>query len=207
MNLARLRRYSRDHLAAWLPVLVMGCCALGTVWLVRNAPRFDLGAAAAPPPHEPDYRMQRFSVRGFDAAGQLRSELSGVSGAHYPDTDTLEVQAPRMRSYAEDGTVTDGEAQRGVTNHDGSRVQLYDDARVWRDAVRDANGHVTPPLEFQGDYLDALTQREQVSSDQPVKLLRGVDWFEGDTFDYDNKSGVAHLHGNVRGVIHPASGD
>lgn len=207
MNLTRLRRYARDHLAAWLPVLVMGCCALGTVWLVRNAPRFDLAGGGEPPPHEPDYRMQNFSVRGFDGAGVLRSELSGDSGRHYPDTDTLEVSEPRMRSHAEDGSVTDGEAQRGVSNHDGSRVQLYDDARIWREAVQDEHGRVTPPLEFQGDYLDALTDEEKVSSDQPVKLLRGGDWFVGDTFDYDNGSGVAHLRGNVTGVIQPARDD
>lgn len=205
LDLARWRRYGRDHLAAWLPVLVMAVCALGTFWLVRNAPRFDLGGAAAPPSHEPDYRMQRLSVRNFDAAGQLRSELKGDSGRHYPDTDTLEVDAPRMRSYGEDGTVTDGEARRGVSNHDGSRVQLHDAARIWREPVRDADGQLTPALEFRGDYLNALTRRERVDSDQPVKLMRGADWFVGDTFDYDNRTGVANLHGNVKGVIQPAA--
>lgn len=206
LDLARLRRYGRDHLAAWLPVLVMGGCALGTFWLVRNAPHFDLGAAAPPLSHEPDYRMQRFSVRNFDAEGQLRSELTGDSGTHYPDTDTLEVAEPRMRSYGENGEVTDGEARRGVANHDGSRVELFEEARIWRDPVQDAKGGATLPLEFQGDYLNALTRKEQVDSDQPVKLIRGVDWFVGDRFDYDNQTGVANLHGNVKGVIQPAGG-
>lgn len=205
LDLTRLRRYGRDHLVAWLPVLIVGVSALGTFWLVRNAPGLDLGGgAAAPPSHEPDYRMQQFSVRNFDAAGQLRSELRGDSGRHYPDTDTLEVDEPRMRSYGERGEITDGEARRGVSNHDGSRVQLYDGARVWRESVRDASGEATPPLEFRGDYLNALTQREQVDSDQPVRLTRGLDWFVGDTFDYDNQTGVAHLRGNVKGVIQPA---
>ncbi|MCK9517235.1 MAG: LPS export ABC transporter periplasmic protein LptC [Ottowia sp.] len=207
LDLARLRRYARDHLAAWLPVLVMAGFALGTFWLVRSAPRLNLGAAAAPPSHDPDYRMQHFSVRNFDADGQLSSELTGDSGTHYPDTDTLEVAEPRMRSYGENGEVTDGEARRGVANHDGSHIQLYDDARIWRDAWQDAEGNVMPPMEFQGEYLNALTRREQVDSDQPVKLIRGADWFVGDTFDYDNHSGVANLRGNVRGVIQPAAGD
>ena len=207
LDLARLRRYGRDQLVAWLPVLGMAVFALGSLWLVRNAPRFDLGAPAAPPTHEPDYQMQRFAVRNFDAAGQLRSELKGERGRHYPDTDTLEVDEPRMRSYGEDGAITDGEARRGVSNHDGSRVQLYDDARVWREPVSDAQGRLTPALEFRGEYLNALTQSEQVDSDQPVKLTRGADWFVGDTFDYDNQTGVANLHGNVKGVIQPAPGN
>ena len=36
-----------------------------------------------------------------------------------------------------------------------------------------------------------------------VELLRGVDRFTGDRFDYDEKSGIANLRGNVRGVIQP----
>lgn len=207
LDLARLRRYGRDQLAAWLPVLAMGVCALGTLWLVRNAPRLGTGTVAAPLSHEPDYRMERFSVRNFDAAGQLRSQLTGDRGRHYPDTDTLEVDEPRMRAYGEGGEVTDGEARRGVSNHDGSRVQLYDEARIWREAMQDASGKTVPPLEFRGDYLNALTQSEQVDSDQPVRLTRGADWFVGDTFDYDNQTGVANLHGNVKGVIQPAAGD
>lgn len=205
MKRIRLRRRAREQVLAWLPVLVMAACALGTVWLVRNAPRLDAGSAAAAPRHEPDYRMQQFSVRRFDAAGVLLSELRGIHGVHYPDTNTLEVQAPRMFAYDEGGAITHGRAQRGVSNHDGSQVQLYTDARIWRDAVQGADGRTTPALQFEGDYLNALTERAQLSSDQPVRLSRGADWFEGDRFDYDDTTGVANLRGHVRGMIAASS--
>lgn len=202
MNSARLWRYGKEQFFAWLPALMMGVFALGTAWLVRQTPSFNTAAPASPVRHEPDYQMQQFSVRSFDPAGKLKSELMGVEGHHFPDTDTLEVAQPRVRSFDAQGQLTTGSAQRGLSNGDGTDIQLYGQARVVREAAAAANGRTgAPRLEFRGQYLHAWTEDKRVSSDQPVELLRGADRFTGERFDYDEKSGVANLRGNVRGVI------
>ena len=201
MKMTRLWRHGRDHLAAWLPVLLMVFFALGTWWLVRNAPSMPGTDVERPLRHEPDYFMRDFSVRSFDATGRLQSEILGVEGHHYPDTDTLEVQTPRMRSFDEQGRLTVATAQRAISNGDGSEVQLFGDAQVVREAVQGADGQAQPRLEFRGEYLHAFINDERVSSDQPVELLRGADRFTGNVFDYDNGTGVANLKGRVRGVI------
>ena len=135
MNPARLWRYDMNQLSAWLPALLMLVFALGTWWLVRNAPKFAAADAEQVVSKEPDYFMREFSVRSFDPTGRLKSELIGAEGHHYPATDTLEVQQPRIRSYDEQGHPTVATAQRAVSNGDGSEVQLYGNARVVRDAV------------------------------------------------------------------------
>ena len=204
MNAARLLRYGRDQLSAWLPALLMMLFALGTWWLVRSAPKAVSQNEGQVASAEPDYFMRQFSVRSFDAEGRLKSELMGIEGHHFPDTDTLEVAQPRVRSFDAQGQLTVGRAERGLSNGEGTDIQLYGQARVVREAAAAANGRgAAPRLEFRGEYLHAWTEDKRVSSDQPVELLRGVDRFTGDRFDYDEKSGIANLRGNVRGVIQP----
>lgn len=204
MNAARLWRHGMDQLTAWLPALMMVLFALGTWWLVRSTEGLRIQPAERPVLHEPDYDLRRFTVRSFEASGRMKSELTGTTGHHYPDTDTFEVSEPRVRSYDEQDQLTIGSARRGISNGDGTDIQLYDDARVVREAAARAGGRTAPRLEFKGPYLHAWTETRRVSSDRPVELLRGLDRFTGDALDYDARSGVADLRGNVRGLLQPA---
>ena len=203
----RLLRRGMDQISAWLPALLMMVFALATWWLVRSAPVIVPPAAGQRPASpDPDYFMRDFSVRVFDPDGSMRSELQGIEGRHFPADDTLEVTQPRMRSYDEDGHPTVSTALRGLSNADGSEIRLYGDARVLRDPITLNSGHATPRLEFRGQFLHALVKLDRVDSDQPVTLLRGDDVFTGDRFDYDRKSGIAHLTGRVRGTLAPRTG-
>ena len=127
MNTARLWRQGRDQLAAWLPVLVMMLFALGSWWLVRSAPRFGPEGGGPPPSAEPDYFMREFSVRSFDADGRLKSEIVGSEGQHFPLTDTLEVQQPRIRSYDEQGNPTVATARRAVAKGEWVLLEVTTD--------------------------------------------------------------------------------
>ena len=204
MSESRLARIGRDQLSTWLPALMMMLFALGTWWLVRSAPKFPTDGAAAVVSKEPDYFMNQFRVRDFDATGRLTSDLTGVEGHHFPATDTLEVKDPHMRSVDDDGRVTVATALRGVSNGDGSEIQLFGNAVIVREAAKRHDGAAVPRMEFRGEYLHAFVNEDRVSSDKPVELLRGADRFVGDQFDYDNRTGVAVLKGRVRGVLQPA---
>ena len=198
-------RRALDHLSLYLPIILTGVLALGTYWLVRNAPRLAEPVAAQAPTHEPDFFMRDFTVKNFLPGGELRSELSGTEGRHYPDTDTLEVDQVRLRSVSPEGLVTHATADRGLSNGDGSEIQLFGNAVVVRDAATLANGRVMPRLEFRGEFLHAFVNTERVRSHLPVTLTRGNDRFTADAMDYDNLDGVAHLRGRVRGQIAPST--
>lgn len=204
MSESRLARIGRDQLSTWLPALMMMLFALGTWWLVRSAPKFPTDGAATTVSKEPDYFMNQFRVRDFDATGRLTSDLTGVEGHHFPATDTLEVKDPHMRSVDGDGRVTVATALRGVSNGDGSEIQLFGNAVIVREAAKRPDGTAVPRMEFRGEYLHAFVNEDRVSSDKPVELLRGADRFVGDQLDYDNRTGVAVLKGRVRGVLQPA---
>lgn len=193
-----------DSFTLYLPVALMGLMALASWWLVRNAPSVLTDAPARAPVHEPDYFMQDFSVRSFDAAGRMTRQLQGQMARHYPDTDTLEIDGVQLQARAPDGRQTRATALRGLSNGDGSEVQLFGDARVTRDAVQLPDGTRSPELRFEGEFLHAWTTEERVHSDKPVVLWRGTDRFTADRLHYDNLDQVLQLQGRVRGVLQPA---
>ncbi|MDB5965947.1 MAG: hypothetical protein JWQ72_2447 [Polaromonas sp.] len=192
-----------DRVSIYLPVLLMGLLALGTYWLVRNSPVISAPEAPRAVPHEADYFMRNFTVKSFDETGLLKSEIRGIEARHYPDTDTLEIDEPRIRSISPEGRLVTSTGNRGLSNSDGSEVQLFGNAHVVREPSKDAAGNDLPRLEFQGEFLHVFVNDERVKSHLPVVLTRGSDRFTGDTLAYDNLTGVGDLKGRVRGLMVP----
>jgi len=203
--LATVRR-GFDRVTIYLPIILTAALALGTYWLVRNAPKLLEPTAARPAVHESDFFMRNFVVKSFLPGGALHNEVAGEEGRHYPDTDTLEVDQVRMRSISPvTGVLTHATANRGLSNGDASEVQLFGNAVVIRDATVGPDGRPVPRLEFQGEFLHIFLDTERVLSNQPVVLMRGADQFTGDAMDYDSKTGVVNLTGRVRGLIVPSA--
>ena len=196
-------RQGWDQLSLYLPVMLMGLLALGTWWLVRNAPAPLLPTTERAPTHQPDYVMKGFAVKSFDGTGRLQSEVKGAVGRHYPDTDTLEIDQVHMRSTTPQGRVTVATANRALSNADGTEVQLHGNAIVVREAMQPTRGAAQPRLEFRGNFLHAWPQLERVRSDQPVTLTRGNNRFTADSMEYDNLEQVLQLRGRVRGEFAP----
>jgi lipopolysaccharide export system protein LptC len=188
-----------EQASIYLPVLLMAMLALGTWWLVRNAPKPLAGTSAQVVSADPDYAMQQFSVRQFDAQGRMQSIITGEEARHFPLTDILEVDQVRTRSIAPDGAVTTTSGKRGISNSDGSEVQLWGDAKVMRVMPH----RPQDVLRVEGEFLHAWTNEERVQSHLPVVVQRGNNQFKGDRLDYNNLSQVVELKGRVHGVINP----
>jgi lipopolysaccharide export system protein LptC len=200
----KLRGFGRafDRITIYLPVILMGLLAMGTYWLARNTPSFSAPGVERAPTHDADYFLRGFSVKAFDPAGRLKSEIRGAEARHYPDTDTMEIDQPHMRQYNERGALTVATARRAISNADGSEVQLIGDAVVTREGA-DAKGRPQPKLEISGDFLHAFMDQERVKSHKPVTIKRGNDVFHAESMDYDNLDRVLELQGRVRGTLQP----
>ena len=199
-------RRAWDRATLYLPVLLMGLLALGTWWLVRNAPQPVAQTVPQAPQHEPDYFMKNFAVKSFDAKGKLQSEVRGTLARHYPDSDTLEIDLPRVRSTNLQGQVTLATAESAISNGDGSEVQLWGNAHITRNQPPTTAGEsAPPPLEFRSEFLHLYRDAERVRSDRPVVLTRGADRFTGDQLEYRHLDRVLELQGRVRGLIHPGA--
>lgn len=192
-----------EQLALYLPVVMMGLLALGTYWLVRNAPGAPTPAEPAVVTQSADYFMRRANVKTFDADGRLKTEIAGTEARHFPHNKILEIDNVRVRSLGPDGRLTTATAQRGLSNDAGNEVQLIGDAVVVREAITLPDGRMLPRLEFRGEFMHVFTDKEQVRSHLPVTLRRGNDEFKGDTFSYDNLDQVAELRGRVKAFMVP----
>ena len=177
---------------SYLPLVVMGLLALGTWWLVENTPVAEGPGVAPPPRHEPDYTMREFTVMRYARDGSLRTQIEGDVALHFPDTDTLEIENPRIRAVAPDGTVTHASARRALANGDGSEVQLLGDAHV----VRPAQGK-EEQVEFRGDFLHAFRNVERVRSHLPVVVTQGQSVVRAEGMEYDNLTRVVELKGRT----------
>lgn len=203
MRVIRILLAVWDRLSIYLPIAVMALMALGTYWLVQNTPKPVATPVERSSRSDPDYYMKDFSVTTFVEAGRLKSEVFGTAARHYPNTDTLEIDRVRIRSFDDQGRLTTATANRGLTNSDATIVELFGNALLIRAALPSRNGIVQPRIEFRGEYLHANTETERVKSHKPVELRRGNDVFVGDTMDYDNLGQVMVMQGRVKGLIVP----
>jgi len=194
-----------DRLTLYLPVVLMGVLAMATYWLVRSTPQAAPDKPATAPQHLPDYFMRNFSVKTFDAQGQLKSEVGGGEARHFPDTRTLEIEQVRIRSFDRQGRLSVATARQALTNEDASEVQLIGSAKVVRAPVTSAQGVLQPAMTFAGEYLHVFMTTERIESNQPVALTRGQDLFTADSMTFDNKQRLLLLQGRVRGSLVPTA--
>ncbi len=196
-------RETWERFLLYFPLISMGLLALGTYWLVRSTPPGSGPAPQRVAVHEPDYFMHEFSVKTFDAAGRVRTEIQGARARHYPDTLSLEIDQVRVRSFDAQGRITTATAEHGLTNEDSSEVQLTGNAVVVREADASQGGMASPRMEYRGEFLHAFMNTERVQSHKPVELLRGKDRFTADRMEFDNVEQVLQLKGRVRGTLMP----
>ena len=190
----------------YLPLIFMGTLALGTYWLVRTAPAIQEAGGNAPAPQGPDYFLEQFVMRSFDAKGQLRTEVAGDKATHFPDKKAIAIDNIRIKSADSAGRTSTATAQRGITDDAQTQVELRGQARVVREAHVDAKGQPQERAEYRSEYLLAHLKDEIVSSDQPVELVRsGGDRFTADALRYDNTARTLQLDGRVRGTLVPRS--
>ncbi|MEP6789737.1 MAG: LPS export ABC transporter periplasmic protein LptC [Ramlibacter sp.] len=199
----RLVRSGWEQASIYLPIILMGVMALGTYWLARSTPMTGSPEAQRAQNHDPDYFMRGFSVKTFDGAGRLTSEVFGAEARHYPDTDTLEIDQPRIRAYNDRGELTVATGLKALSNSDASEVQLIGNAVVTRESAPGGSAAASPRLELRGEFLHVFVKAERVRSHKPVVLRRGADQFAGDSLDFDNIDRVLDLRGHVHGLLLP----
>lgn len=193
-----------DKASMYLPVLIMGLLALGTWWLVRNAPKPIAVGTERVLQHDPDYFLKDFVIKNFEASGRLKSRLRGTAGEHFPDTDTLEIDDARMLSFTPDGRKTVGRSNRALSNGDGSEIQMFGQAVITREpmAAR-ASQKALPAMQLESEFLQIWPNEERVSTNKPVVMTRGTDKFTGDSMQYHHLDQILHMQGRVKGVIEP----
>jgi lipopolysaccharide export system protein LptC len=187
-----------DRLTLYLPMLVMAVLAMGSWWLARSLPALWNGPTVKPVRKEPDYHLERFSTRTFDASGRLTRQLGGEKARHYPQGDELHIDNVTFDALAEQGVRVTASARTGVVMGDDHKVIFSGDVL----AVRQGPGSGSR-LELRGSRIVVLQKEEKLLSENPVEIRRGVDVITAETMTLDMKTGQYQLAGQVRGTLVP----
>jgi lipopolysaccharide export system protein LptC len=183
-----------DRVTVFLPVLLMGLLALGSYWLYRSTPTVKIDKAAEALRAEPDYFLKEFATRQYSSNGTLKNEIKGEIAYHFPISDQIDIKNIRVVTVNDRGQHTTGTANQALSNKDGSDVQLIGRAYVIQ-APKNTEPNAAP-VEFASEYLHIL-KAEKISSNRPVLVTQGNDQFSAATLDYDSKSKVLDLKGQV----------
>ena len=195
-TLDRVLRVTTD----FLPLVLLALLVLGTTWLVRSMPADDSGRAT-PPSDKPDYYLNDFQIRSYDAAGVLRAEIAGDHGDHIPQGDLLRANGIRSYHLSDDGQVTRASANAGVADRQAETVELQGQVRVTRGP---ANAGNQPPLQFESDTLHILEGGRQLQTDQPVTLTRGPNVVQGSGMNYQHDQQNVNIQGRVQATFEAA---
>ncbi|MFM8768993.1 MAG: LPS export ABC transporter periplasmic protein LptC [Rubrivivax sp.] len=187
----------REALSSALPLLLMVVLAVGSWWLVRNAPQPLEPRPPASTRMEPDYTMTGFMVQRFGADGRLRVQIEGRQLRHLPVAGRLEIEGATIRAFGPDGRETVAIARQALADDKATEVQLIGGARV---QARSRQGE---DAVLEGERLLLYPKDRRVRSDEAVRVRLGADEFQATGLDYREDTGVLELLGPMRGVFAP----
>lgn len=191
--------WMRELFGASLPLLLMALLALGTWWLVKNAPRGSRQAEAKEAQHLPDYRLEGFTLKRYNPNGQLAVTLQGERLKHFPDDDSLEIDTLNLEALGIDGRRTVAVARQAQVSRGGSLVVLKGSAHITSQTPG------SPPVEFTGEQLHLDVDKRRVWAEQPVRVRQGLSEFSADAFEFDEGTRQLQLTGPARAVFAPQS--
>ena len=182
----------RAFRSSLLPLMLAALLAGLTYWLdhvVQNdtTPRANRR-------HDPDYFVDKFTVRRFGLDGTLQHTVSADRMVHFPDDDTTEVVAPHVVYETE--PKTDITARTAWLDSKGTHIRLNDDVRIVR-AGRDSQ----PETVITTSVLYVTPDDETAYTKAPVVITQGKSVVTGVGLEANNKSEVAVLSGPVHGTF------
>lgn len=145
--------------------------------------------------HNPDAYAENFSVRRFDAAGQLKYRLTSPSLIHYADDESSELESPILTSYSPNAapvTITGDHARMTAK---GETVFLWDNVIITRSATPQQ-----PEIVARTQDLTSQTEAEIAFTHRPVEITQGQSWLKGTGLRIDNKLSTLELQSQVTGL-------
>jgi lipopolysaccharide export system protein LptC len=186
----------KSRVSTLFPIALMLSLSALTYWLDLTVNESG-GVRERQASAEPDFIIDDFRVTRMNATGQADYVLTAKRMEHFRDDDLTRVSSPSLIHYAPDAPPVRVEAQRGVVTGNGDVTEFYDNVMVSRDA---AGGE--PALILSTDYLKVLPDAATASTDREVTITQGRSVLSGKGLEYDNKTRVFRLLGQVRGTFH-----
>lgn len=176
------------------PIILVALLAALSFWL-QSAVNIEESRRDGKERHDPDAIAENFTVRRFDADGQVKYRLTAPYLEHYPDDDSSVLHAPTLINYRPDAPAITFTALNAKVSAKGETIFLWDEVNIVRAATADRaelRGRM-PDLTVQPDLGTAFTN-------SPVEISMGQSWLKGIGAQIDNNASTFVLQSQVTGV-------
>ena len=188
-------RSMRIQIAVLLVVMIVA--ALGSFWVLQVMQTGSHDEAHAVASGKSDYYVDNFVYVKMALDGQPRYSITGKRMEHYPINDSFKVQTPFIRSLDKAKPPMLLRSDRALIEDDNSKIHMYGNAY----AERDPSGK-SPRLTVNSEYLLLLPDDDQVTSDQPVKIMLGDSVLTGVGMVASNAELKLQLQDRVHGIYY-----
>ncbi|UDG82518.1 LPS export ABC transporter periplasmic protein LptC [Candidatus Vallotia cooleyia] len=182
--------------SSWMLLVIIGALTSGTYWLLQNAFLHPSQLLSVAKVHVPDYFADYLSISILAGSDITQYRLAAESMVHYEDDAATYVTLPAIRIFLPGQPVVTATSKCGRINADGSIIDLYDDARIVRNA-----GLTDYSIQADSKHFRVMTDSAVIKTEQPVKLVRGLSKMTGNGMVYNHATREIRLLGQVHGVI------
>jgi lipopolysaccharide export system protein LptC len=186
----------RERVLAILPVIALAALAAGSYYLLQLSLPVSDDAPVKPKAHTPDSFANNFTVSMLSVTGITQYRLNAATMTHFEDDSSSTVTLPAIRAFSPGQPDVTSYSKRGTMNGDQSIIDLYDQARLLRDA-----GTGDPAMEADSEHFKIYVNDDVIETEKPVKLTRGLSVMYGDGMVYNNATRRMLLMGKVHGQI------
>lgn len=176
------------------PIILVALLAGLSFWL-QSAVNIEESRRDGNQRHDPDAIVENFTVRRFDANGQVKYRLTAPYLVHYPDDDSSELREPTLLSFRPDAPPLTFTANNAKITAKGETVFLWDDVVASRAASTDR-----PELRARMPDLTVQPDLGTAFTNSPVEITMGQSWLKGIGAHLDNNVSTFVLQSQVTGV-------
>lgn len=179
------------------PIILLALLAGLTFWLQNTVDR-DTPANDGKLRHEADAVAENFTVRRFDARGEVKYRLISPYMVHYPDDDSSELTTPTVVAYRPGTPDLTLSARKAIVTAKGETVLLRDDVTLVRQPTE-----TQPLLTARMPELTVQPEAGIAFTATPVDVAYGKSTLRGIGMQFDNNNSTLVLQSQVRGVYVP----
>ena len=202
-NLQRLQNGILRTLFSLLPLVLMVILTLATYWLVEKNALPSLPSITPARLHVPDYTITNGALKTLNELGETKNRVIGKKLIHFEDDATIDINAPRMRSFQPPKVPITVQADFGHLDGDISILDLSGHAEIFRPAqAAQENQRASARMIMLSDYFQVLINEDLINTRYPLTLEQGLSILtsnEGGSFN--NVTQTMTLFGKVQGRI------
>jgi lipopolysaccharide export system protein LptC len=185
----------RIRTAMLLAVLI--AAALGSFWVLQIMHTQNNAVQDQPLSRKPDYYVDNFVYVKMALDGTPRYSITGKRMEHFPINDSFTVDTPFIRSLDKTKPPMLLRSDRALIEDNNSKIHMRGHAFAERDPTARSQ-----KLTVNSEYLLLLPDDDEVTSDQPVKIMLGESVLNGVGMVANNAKLTLDLHSRVNGTYY-----